>query len=119
MKCSVSLLKRDKGFVVLMTALPGQEVVIAASLFFREGAAGVGAMFIDRAVSFGRMEKLASGFEDVIFVVSQHAVAVAFDEFGEFTLGLFVTQLETLCQSRDVAFRDQYPIIGATIGRAF
>ena len=70
MTCSISLLKRDKGFVVLMTAFPGQEVVITAALFFREGAAGVGAVLIDRAVPFGRMKKLASAFEDVIFAVS-------------------------------------------------
>src|SRR5262249_3748469 len=98
MTCSISLLKRDKGFVVLMTAFPGQEVVIAAVLFFREGAAGIGAMLVDRAVPFGRMKKLASAFEDVIFVVAQHAVAVALDELGEFALGLFVTQPETFCQ---------------------
>ena len=102
-----------------MTALPGQEVVIAAALFFREGAAGVGTMLVDSAVPFGRVEKLASAFEDVIFAVPQNVVAVFFDELGEFTLGLFVTQFETFCQSRYVAFRDQYPIIRATIGRAF
>src|SRR4030095_1769155 len=119
MTCSISLLKRDKAFIVLMAALPGQEVVIAAALFFREGAASLRAVLVDGAVPLGRVEKLASAFEDVILLVSQHAVAVAFYGLGEFTLGLFVTQPETLRQSRDVAFRDQYPVISATIGRAF
>jgi hypothetical protein len=46
-------------------------------------------------------------------------VAVAFDELGEFVLGLFVTQIEALRQSGYVTLRHQYPIIGATVSRTF
>jgi hypothetical protein len=52
-------------------------------------------------------------------VVPQHAVAVAFDELGEFLLGLFVTQLEAFRQSGYVALRDQYPIVCAAVSRTF
>jgi hypothetical protein len=76
-------------------------------------------VLVDGAVPLGRVQKLASAFEDIIFVMSQHAVAVALNELGEFVLGLFVTQFEALRQSRYVTIRDQYPIIGATVSRTF
>jgi hypothetical protein len=116
---SLSSFKRNEGFVVLMLALPGQELVIAAAILFGKGAAGCGTMLVDGAVSLRRVKKLTSAFEDVVFAVSQHTMAVFLDELGEFALGLFITQLESLCQSRYVALRDQYPIICATVSRTF
>ena len=113
------LLERDEAFVVLVLALPRQKVVITASLFFREGAAGFGTMLVNCAVPLGRVEKPASALKDVIFMVSQNAMAVFLDESGEFALGLFVTDLETLRQSGYVSFRDLYPVIGATVSWTF
>jgi hypothetical protein len=113
------LLKRDEGIVVLVLALPGQEVVITASILFGEGATRFGAMFVDGAVPLGRVQKPASAFEDIIFTVSQNTVAVFLVEHGEFVLGLFITDLEALRQSRNVAFRDQYQIIRTTVSRTF
>jgi hypothetical protein len=115
----ISTLKWDEAFVVLMLTLPDQEVVIAAPLLFGERATGFGAMLVNGAVSFGRVEESASAFEDIIFLMSQNAMAVFLDESGEFALGLFITDLEALGQSGYVAFRDLYPIISATVSRAF
>jgi hypothetical protein len=114
------LLKRDEAFIVLMLAFPSQEVVITTSFFFRESAADFGTMFVNGAVSPGRVKEPASAFENVIFTVSQHATAtraVILDEHSEFALGLFITHLETLRQSRYVTFRDFYPVICATVSR--
>jgi hypothetical protein len=113
------LLKRDEAFVVLVLALPGQEVVITASILFWKSSTRFGTMLVYGAVPHGRVQKPASAFEDFIFTVSQHTMAVFLDEPGEFAFGLFVTNLEALRQSRYVAFRDQYPIIRATVSRAF
>ena len=79
-----------------MAALPGQEVIIAAAVFLGKGAAGLGTMFVNCAVPIDRVKELASAFENIILLVTQHPVAIFFDEFGEFTFGLFITQLETL-----------------------
>jgi hypothetical protein len=100
-------------------AFPGQEIVIAAPILFREGSARLWTMLVDSAIPPGRMQEPASAFEDFILTVSQHTMAVFFDESGEFALGLFVTDLEALRQSRYVAFRDQYPIIRATVSWTF
>ena len=115
---SVSGLQRNETLVVLMIAFPGQKLVIAAAIFFGEGSARRRPTFIDHAVPFRRMQKLARAFENVIFTVPENTMAVAFDELGKSTLSLFVTQPETLCQSFYIAFCDQNPIISATIGRA-
>ena len=76
-------------------------------------------MLIDGAIPPGRMQEPASAFEDFILAVSQHTMTVFLDEPGEFALGRFVTDLESLSQPRYVAFRDQYPIICAAVSRAF
>jgi hypothetical protein len=46
-------------------------------------------------------------------------MAIFLNEHGEFVLGLFIAHLEALRQSRYVALRDQYPIVGATVTRTF
>jgi hypothetical protein len=112
-------LKRDETFVVLVLSLPGQEVVITAPLFFGKGATRFWTVLVDGAIPPGGMQEPASALEDMIFAVSQHTMAVFLDEPGEFALGLFVTDLESLRQSRYVAFRDQYPIIRAAVSRTF
>ena len=116
---SHSLMQRDEALVVLVLALPRQEIVIATACLFGKSAASGGAALVDRAVPLRRMEKLASAFEDVVLAMAQDSIPVAFDELGVFSLGLFVTQLETPGQSLDVAFRDQNPIIRAAISRTF
>jgi hypothetical protein len=112
--------KRDKAFIVLMPAFPCQEVVITAPFLFRESAADFGTVLVNGAVPPGRVKEPASAFENVIFTVSQHTTAmraVILDEHSELTLGLFITDLETLSQSRYVAFRDFYPVVCATVSR--
>src|SRR5262245_43479452 len=112
-------MQRDEALVVLVLALPRQEIVVTTTCLFGESAASRGAALVDRAVPLRRMEKLAGAFEYVVSTVAQDSIPVAFDELSEFSLGLFVTQLETPGQSLDVAFRDQDPIIRTTISRTF
>src|SRR5262245_48740277 len=102
-----------------MAAFPCQELVVTAAILFREGAAGFRSVLVDCAVSFCRVEEPACAFEDVVFAVSEHTIAVLFDEHGEFALGLFITQAEALRQSLYVALRDQYPVICAAVSRTF
>ena len=76
-------------------------------------------MLVNGAVPLRGMEELACALEDVILTVPKHAMPIAFDELCKFGFRLFVTKIETLRQSFDIAFRNQDPIIRAAIRGTF
>src|SRR5262245_37273717 len=101
-----------------MLALPTQELIIPAAVLLRVLAADRRAVFIDGAAPLVLVQHLAGAFEDMILAVAQD-VAVAFDMFREFLLGLLIIEVEAFPQPLDVAPGHRDPIIAAAISRTF
>ena len=98
-----------------MFALPLKEVVIAAAVFDGMFAAQRGAGFIDRAAARLGIEKAATAFENRVFLMAHHVMAVIFLEAREFLFGGFISQAMMFRQSLDVGLGDFDPVIGAAI----
>jgi hypothetical protein len=100
-----------------MAALGGEKVVITAPQAVGIAPADFGPGLIDRAASLVAVEKLADRFEDVVFLMAEHSVAIRYLDISLFDLLDGYT--EVFCQTLDVSLVDIDPVIATAIGRAF
>jgi hypothetical protein len=100
-----------------MAALGGEKVVIPAPQAVGITPADFGPGLIDSAASLLAVEKLADRFEDVVFLMAEHAVAIRYLDVSLFDL--LDGQMEVFCQTLDVSFVDIDSVIATAIGRAF
>ncbi len=95
----------DEALIVLMSALPDEEIVIAATRRLRIVATDFRTIFVDCAATLGGVQKLANAFVDGVLAVAQNA-AITFDHLGETLLGLLEAEAEAFGQALDVAASD-------------
>ena len=113
-----SSLQRDETLVVLLLALPFQELIISTTALLRICPADRRAMLIGSTPPFVLIQKSTGAFEYVILAVSQNTVFVILNVLREFHFGCFIAQFETFRQALDVAFCDDNPFVRAAISRA-
>jgi hypothetical protein len=97
--------QRDEALVILMSALPDEEIVIAATRCLRVMATDFRTIFVDGAATFSGVQKLANAFVDSVLAVAQNA-AITFDHLGEALLGLLEAEGKAFGQALDVAASD-------------
>jgi len=100
---------------LLSAALRHEEVIIAAAQTLRVVAANAGPGVVYSAPAAVGIEKLTDRFEDMVLLVSQHAISKG--NFGESLLSLLVSQPEILSEPLDVPSRNFNAFVAATIRR--